>query len=241
MGHSDSTSLRELFLNEESTHWPPPEVRVWGDMSYLAPASAGASVLCAGDELYERLGRLTRLLYEALRELGAHRHRSDSPGDLTAERGTFDGAEDPSAEAAGKVLDAVVRARCLQDEIAQYARRLQARVTSRKGKTDAARTDEARELCAALHEKTQRTNAILAEIHSAQDCHLRARERISKLVHLTQTLQAQMVQLLLDASANASHPQAGSSHTAARATPHGQDDGRADMARLDELLVNLGF
>jgi len=87
MGHSDSTPLRNARPAEDASRAPIPEVRVWGDMSYLepwepdaideraadgpgAPARAASSDP-TGPDLYRHLGTLTQRLHEALRELTA--------------------------------------------------------------------------------------------------------------------------------------------------------------------------
>ena len=37
MGHSDSTSLRDLLATEQTLRAHDQEVRVWGDMSHIEP------------------------------------------------------------------------------------------------------------------------------------------------------------------------------------------------------------
>ncbi|HXY05108.1 MAG TPA: hypothetical protein VEI05_01060 [Burkholderiaceae bacterium] len=85
MGHSDSNPLRNARPAEDASRAPIPEVRVWGDMSYLEPGEPdaidgheaqvhGAPARAAssdptGPDLYRHLGSLTQSLHEALREL----------------------------------------------------------------------------------------------------------------------------------------------------------------------------
>jgi len=272
MGHSDSIPLRDLLSSEEGSRAFDQAVRVWGDMSYIAPrdediahaaapggedaqANAIESPRCAArgqapEELYQRVGYLTRNLHEAIRELGYEDRLTDSRDSLPQARDRLAYIARVTGEAAEKVLNAVDRARALQEEMAQHALRLQARWATfadckgpeRSTDACAALVEETREFLVLLPKRAESTNAILTDIMLAQDFHDLTGQVVCKVVHLAQTLEAQLVQLLVDA--NASEPS-----TKLRAgrfdgpvtSAQARNDVVADQAGVDELLSSLGF
>lgn len=272
MGHSDSKTLRNLLSTEEAMRAPEQEVCVWGDMSYVQPwdedlgapvapgsektqASQLVSARCAPNaqapqDLYQRIGYLTRNLHEAIRELGYLDRLADSRDSLPAARDRLAYIARLTGEAAEKVLNAVDRARSLQDEMSQQALSLQARwatfadYKSEGQVTDAgsALIDETREFLVMLPKRAETTNAILTEIMMAQDFHDLTGQVIFKVVHLAQTLEGQLVRLLVDT--NGGEPRS-------KLRPGGfegpaigaqaRSDVVADQAGVDELLSSLGF
>jgi len=272
MGHSDSTPLRDLLSTGETMQAPDQEVCVWGDMSYLAPweddiahaiapgsekaqATQMGSPICAANtqapqNLYQRIGSLTRNLHEAIRELGYQDRLAQSRDSLPEARDRLAYIARVTGEAAEKVLNAVDRARSLQDEMAQQALSLQARwatladykAEEQGTEPGAALMEETREFLVLLPRQAETTNAILTDIMMAQEFHDLTGQVICKVVRLAQTLEGQLVRLLVDA--NFGEPQK---------KPHpGRFDGPvtgaqaqsevvSDQAGVDELLSSLGF
>ncbi len=272
MGHSDSTRLHDLLSAEETIQAPDREVCVWGDMSYVSPweeetahaiaqgsqdAQAGpletsryATNTPTQQDLYQRIGYLTRNLHEAICELGYHERLADSRDSLPEARDRLAYIARLTGEAAEKVLNAVDRARSLQDETAQQALGLQARWTAlvnykSEDQTTDARADlieQTREFLVMLPKKAEMTNSILTDIMMAQDFHDLTGQVIGKIVHVAQTLEGQLVQLLVDA--NTAEP--GRKLRAGRfdgpvIDAKARSDVVADQAGVDELLSSLGF
>lgn len=272
MGHSDSTPLRDLLSTNEAMRAPEQEVCVWGDLSYnpswdeditptVAPSSEGvpasqnassrrASNTQTPQDLYQRIGYLTRNLHEAIRDLGYQDRLADSRDSLPEARDRLAYIARVTGEAAEKVLNAVDRARSLQDEMTQNALSLQARwATLADYKSEGLTTDagaalveETREFLVVLPKRAETTNAILTDIMMAQDFHDLTGQVICKVVQLAQTLEGQLVRLLVDANGGEPRrkPHAGSFEGPVIGA-HARSDTVADQAGVDELLSSLGF
>jgi len=267
MGHSDSFPLREMLSPTEATHPAVPEVRVWGDMSYIQPwqadwaeqdahATVGASSSAlasanAPEDLYRRIGQLTRSLHDAMRELGHHDQLVDARDHLPEARDRLAYIARLTGEAAEKVLNSVDRARLLHDELARQAQSLQERWTSMAAPAsgedcaaplDAALVNETREFFLALQKQNEVTNAILTDIMMAQDFHDLTGQVIRKVVALAHTLEEQLVKLLLDANRSEPRDRAGGGHGAnALVLADSRGDVVVDQAGVDKLLASLGF
>ncbi|HXW66259.1 MAG TPA: protein phosphatase CheZ [Burkholderiaceae bacterium] len=272
MGHSDSTPLRDLLATNETIRAPEKEVSVWGDMSYIQPwdddttptvtsrsedaqatlvaSSRRAANTQAPQDLYQRIGYLTRNLHEAIRDLGYEDRLADSRDSLPEARDRLAYIARVTGEAAEKVLNAVDRARSLQEEMAQHALSLQARwatLASYKSEglaTDAgaALVEETREFLVMLPKRTETTNAILTDIMMAQDFHDLTGQVICKVVQLAQTLEGQLVRLLVDANGGEPRKKArAGSFEGPVIGAQSRSDVVADQAGVDELLSSLGF
>src|SRR5208283_1052199 len=157
-----------------------------------------------------------------------------------------------TGDAAEKVLNSVDRARSVQDDISERAKNLRTRWTSvavygaggdRATPAGAALVNETCEFLANLGKQAVLTNAILTEIMMAQDFHDLTGQVIRKIVDLAQTLEEQLVKLLIDAT-----PEEQRKKVIDRKKPEGpvvnpesRSDVVADQAGVDELLASLGF
>jgi chemotaxis protein CheZ len=265
MGHSDSTSLRDLLATEQTLRTHDQEVRVWGDMSHIEPwdedsthvAQANdCSVLQvpgmrATEQTYQRIGHLTRTLHDALRELGYHELLADSRDNLPEARDRLAYISRLTGEAAEKVLNAVDQARSLQDEMNKGAAGLHARwapvavYAGGEGNATpagAALVQETLDFFVALQKCAERTNTVLTEIMMAQDFHDLTGQVIRKVVQMAQSLEEQLVKLLLDANVAGSSKKCGEGHLEGpQVTAEGRSDVVVNQAGVDELLASLGF
>lgn len=272
MGHSDSKPLRELLSPEETMRAADQEVRVWGDMTCIQPwdedvtatvgpdsevaqASQAVGRRCATNaqapqDLYQNIGYLTRNLHEAIRGLGYLDRLADSRDSLPEARDRLAYIARVTGEAAEKVLNAVDRARSLQDEVAQHALSLQARwatLANYKGEgraTDAsaALVEETREFLVMLPKRSETTNAILTDIMMAQDFHDLTGQVIRKVVQLAQTLEGQLVRLLVDANGGEpSRKLRAEGFEGPVISAQARSDVVTSQAGVDELLSSLGF
>ena len=206
------------------------------------------------EDVYHRIGLLTRTLHDSLRELGydtqlavAHRNLPDARDRLTY-------IARVTGEAAEKVLNGVDRARVVQDDLAQRADSLRSRwvaVAAFMAKGERATpagehlVDETCAFFTSVAGQAETTNAILTDIMMAQDFHDLTGQVIRKVVALAGTLEDQLVRLLLEASPPESRKKI-------EATVHPQLEGPvvnfearadvvADQAGVDDLLASLGF
>jgi len=205
----------------------------------------------APEDFYHRIGQLTRTLHDAMRELGYHEHLADARDNLPDARDRLAYIERLTGDAAEKVLNSVDRARSLQDEISQRAQALRTRWAAvaaytagggRATPAGAALVEETCEFLATLGSQAELTNAILTEIMMAQDFHDLTGQVIRKVVHLAQTLEEQLVKLLIDANQGEVRRKVEAEGLEGPLV-NGEDrsDVVADQAGVDALLASLGF
>jgi chemotaxis protein CheZ len=217
-------------------------------------ALAGTDGGMPAQEVYLRIGNLTRVLHDALRELGYDK-------DLAATREHLPDARDRLAyiarvtgEAAEKVLNAVDHARSVQSELV-------ARAASLRGRWQAVRTytagtaeheratpagrklvDETCEFFSALDGQADRTQAILTDIMMAQDFHDLTGQVIRKVVALAQNMEEQLVRLLIETTPPDQRKRVETEKLSGPVVnAEGREDVVTDQAQVDDLLASLGF
>ena len=209
----------------------------------------------ADDGMYHRLGHLTRMLHDALRELGYDQELSDVRANLPDARDRLSYIAKMTGDAAEKVLNAVDRARSVQEETADHARRLRMRWDAVEAFTEGgtppgsratpAGAELVQETCAfftALDKQAEATNAILTDIMLAQDFHDLTGQVIRKVVNLAQTLEEQLIKLLVETTPPELRKKPeppGLQGPVVNA--EGRDDVVTDQAGVDDLLASLGF
>ena len=201
-------------------------------------AQSGTAVAPEPEEhVHHRIGQLTCTLHDALRELGYDRELMDSRDNLPDARDRLSYVARVTGEAAEKVLNAVDRARTVQQELAAYA-------TGGKACTPAGKQliDETCEFFSGVGGQADRTNAILTDIMMAQDFHDLTGQVIRKVVSLAQGLEEQLVKLLLEATPPEQRKKVDVAVLEGPiVNPEGRDDVVADQKAVDSLLAELGF
>jgi len=205
----------------------------------------------AEETLRRRIGQLTRTLHDALRELGYERELMDARANLPDARDRLAYIARVTGEAAEKVLNAVDRARTVQHELTEKAGSLRSRwqvVTTYssggRGCTPAGKelVDETCEFFCGVGSQADRTNAILTDIMMAQDFHDLTGQVIRRVVALAQTLEEQLVRLLIETTPAAQRPRIDPQELQGPVvSPHGRDDVVSDQKGVDDLLATLGF
>jgi chemotaxis protein CheZ len=232
---------------------PAIGVTVLGDTSgALAPFDERLPT----DEVYQRIGHLTRTLHNALRELGYDRELMGTREQLPDARDRLAYIARVTGEAAEKVLNAVDRARSVQEELTRQAGDLHRRwhavatYTAAGGgrATPAGKqlVDETCDFFAGVEAQTDRTNAILTDIMMAQDFHDLTGQVIRKVVALAQSMEEQLLRLLIETTPLEQRAKVEPAQTApALDGPVVNADGRTDVvtdqAQVDDLLASLGF
>jgi len=258
MGHSEVSPLQQVLEAEAALVAAASEVRVWGDMACFvlrdAAAGAGSGPADEGrapEDFYHRIGQLTRTLHDAMRELGYHEHLADARDNLPDARDRLAYVARLTGNAAEKVLNSVDRARSLQDEIAQRAQELRTRWAAvatytaageRATPAGVALVEDTCGFLAKLGAQAELTNTILTEIMMAQDFHDLTGQVIRKVVSLAQTLEEQLVRLLVDANQGEARRKVdGQGLEGPIVNREGRSDVVADQAGVDDLLASLGF
>ena len=220
-----------------------------------APAAAGDGGIPTV-EVYQRIGHLTRTLHDALRELGYDKELQGTRDQLPDARNRLTYIARVTGEAAEKVLNAVDRARVVQEEMTVTANDLRRRwqaVAAYASKDAARATPAGRELIertceffAGVDSQTDVTKSILTDIMMAQDFHDLTGQVIRKVVTLAQNMEEQLLKLLIEST-----PAEQRRRIEAAAPPErlegpvvqaaGRDDVVTDQAGVDDLLASLGF
>lgn len=230
---------------------PAKDVSIHG--STAAPQLA-CDERAESDDVYQRIGQLTRTLHNALRELGYDKELLGTREQLPDARDRLAYIARVTGDAAEKVLNAVDRARSLQEELTRQAgdlhRRWQAvaAFAAAPGRATPAGKQLVDETCtffASVEAQADRTNAILTDIMLAQDFHDLTGQVIRKVVALAQDMEDQLVRLLIEATPPEQRTRVEASHAAAPSgpvvNPAGRTDVVTDQAQVDELLASLGF
>jgi chemotaxis protein CheZ len=230
-------------------------VAVIGATDAVVPIADPAAVPMAVDAFHLRVGNLTRVLHDALRELGYDRDLAAAREDLPDARDRLAYIARVTGEAAEKVLNAVDHARRVQDELAQRAADLRSRWQAvgvytagahagRERATPAGRklVDETCDFFASLDAQADRTQAILTDIMMAQDFHDLTGQVIRKVVALAHNMEEQLVRLLIESTPPDQRKRVEHERLAGPVVkPEGRDDVVTDQAQVDDLLASLGF
>jgi len=204
-------------------------------------------------EMFQRLGRITRQLHDALNELGYTPVLKGAVDELPDARSRLQYIARLTGDAAEKVLNRVDEAKAEQDAVRQHSQQLLDTIGAVPGLKWA--MPELLEWTQKIQHSTERTDAHLTEIMLAQDFHDLTGQVIKKVVTLAATIEEQLLQLLLESAAHAqseaaSQP-AGLAAPALAArreplsgpvvNPEGRTDVVTDQSQVDDLLASLGF
>ncbi len=264
----DSDDLQALFDSiAASCHKPEPSVAPAddgvGDSEELqalfdqvsAQAHAhpdSAQELAAGSdendrEVYNRLGQMARQLHDTLHQLGYDRVIEDAARQIPDARQRLIYIVQMTEQAASKVLNATDIAKPLQDELLKSTRSMSRQwdrlfaneLSVEEFKALAAET---REFFSTAPAKITRTNEQLSAIMMAQDFQDLTGQVIRKVVDMAQSLEAQLVRVLIDASPA---PIKADLNAGLMNGPVVCAEGRQDVvtsqSQVDELLESLGF
>ncbi len=218
-----------------------------------AVVASAAAQLSAGNtkpdamELYHRVGGLTRQLHEALRELGHDKNIENAVNALPDARARLGYIAKMTEQAADRALSAVEKGQDgLSRVLAQNAKlltswdKLFARQLS---------LNEFKQLAMDTHAHLRRAgtdvseaNAHFTEIMMAQDFQDLTGQVIQKIGAVSQNLEEQLLQLLVDSTPQDRRAEM---HTEWMNGPAINASGRSDMvsdqAQVDDLLESLGF
>jgi chemotaxis protein CheZ len=179
------------------------------------------------DVLISRIGNLTRLLRDSMRELGLDKEIEKAAEAIPDARDRLNYVANMTEQAAHRALNAIDRAQPLQEDLASRAEALDKRWAewfSEPRELDTARAivEDTRQYLAEVPEKTQATNKELLEIMMAQDFQDLTGQVIKRMMEVIREIENQLVQVLID-----SVPEG-----------HARDDmqRRADNSRSDSLL-----
>lgn len=211
------------------------------------PADANAATVLSPHDVFVRIGILTRNLHDTLRQLGYDKSVEAAVGALPDARARLDYVATLTGKAAERVLDAAERAKSLQDATRAEVQALKDDWTAAlNGKPDLARLRElgrkTHSHLADANERSAQVDNQLTEIMLAQDFHDLTGQVIQRVTRLAQSLEDQLVKLLLDATPPSQRKEVLESTLAGPViNGEGRDDVVTNQGQVDDLLDSLGF
>ena len=231
----DDDELQALFDSVASEYAPDAEVTGPGSGSYN------------GHLVFNRIGVMTRQLHDTLRELGYERSLQEAAHAIPDARQRLSYIAEMTEQAASKVLNATDIAKPLQDRLQAGAESLRSRwdlLYANQLSPDEFRAlaGETREFLGGVVSDTRETNAQLLEIMMAQDFQDLTGQVIKKVVDLAQSLEQQLLQVLLEAMPAERKTEASESlMNGPVINAVGRDDVVSNQEQVDDLLESLGF
>src|SRR5690554_3380433 len=156
-----------------------------------------------GEELVQRIGQLTRMLRENMRELGLDKEIERAAEAIPDARDRLSYVATMTEQAAERALNAIDRAQPLQDAIGRGAEELDKRWA--EWFAEPKELDEARDLVkqtraylADVPDKTQATHKELLDIMMAQDFQDLTGQVIKRMMDVIREIEHQLVQVLID-------------------------------------------
>lgn len=155
------------------------------------------------DDLVQRIGQLTRMLRESMRELGLDKEIERAAEAIPDARDRLSYVATMTEQAAERALNAIDRAQPLQDSMSEQASSLDSRwgewFAEPKELDEAkALVTDTRRYLATVPDKTQATHQELLEIMMAQDFQDLTGQVIKKMMDVIREIEHQLVQVLID-------------------------------------------
>ncbi|APV51409.1 hypothetical protein BWI17_17955 [Betaproteobacteria bacterium GR16-43] len=216
----------------------------------VVPVQAGTQPESESDDMFHRVGSITRQLHDALRELGIDKQVECAVTTLRGDaQSRLQYIAKLTGEAAEKVLTAVEKGQTEMTTLDGSAKALHAqweRVFAKASTPEEFRQTAmaTRDFLAEASQSAGRTNQELLTIMMAQDFHDLTGQVIQRIVKLAETLETNLVQLLIEATpadkrATITQHEGFLNGPAMNTTE--RTDVVANQAQVDDLLASLGF
>ena len=189
----------------------------------------------AAEDLIHRIGKLTRMLRENMRELGLDKEIEKAAEAIPDARDRLHYVATMTEQAADRALNAIDRAQPLQDQLADRASALDKRWAEwfeAPKELDEAKelVKETRTYLGDVPDMTSATNKELMEIMMAQDFQDLTGQVIKKMMDVIQEIEHQLVQVLIENAPGA--------HARETMQRKAEDQWKSDNARRNEELLN---
>lgn len=201
----------------------------------------------SAENVISSIGRMTRGLHDSLRELGFDKLLEKAAESIPDARDRLAYVAAMTEQAAQRALDATDAARPIQEQLEAGATGLSSQWGKLfDGKLGVAEfrdlVQRTRAYLDEVPQHTRRTNEQLREIMMAQDFQDLTGQVIKKITELAQTLEQQLVQLLLDNAPPRKREEAAAGLLNGPAIrPEGRGDVVTSQRQVDDLLESLGF
>ncbi|MBS0308068.1 MAG: protein phosphatase CheZ [Proteobacteria bacterium] len=156
-----------------------------------------------GKPMYERLGGIVRLLHDSLHELGYDRSLSEVASQISDAQGRLEHVASLTEKAANKVLNTIDEGMPLQEELGKTARQMDERWAQLlEGKMSIedfkVLAFDSKQFTSHVANATEAEKSRLLDIMMAQDFQDITGQLIKKIVGITQKVEHELAQLLLD-------------------------------------------
>jgi chemotaxis protein CheZ len=268
-GAGDSDDLQTLFdsvaqaksakpakmtavRNEEAGDSPDLEA-LFDEVAQSSAAASIASEYPPGtpearqEKVFHRVGQMTRLLHDTIRELGYDRMISETAQKLPDARQRLSYISQMTEQAASRVLNATDIAKPIQDRVEQNSTALHARWEKLYAKQLSvedfkALASETRNFFNQTSLDSRVVNAQLMEIMMAQDFQDLTGQVIKKIVDMAATLETELLKVLIEVVPEDKRTP---SNEGLLNGPVINAEGRSDVVtgqeQVDDLLESLGF
>lgn len=200
----------------------------------------------AAEDLIIRIGNVTRMLRDGMRELGLDRAIEEVADAIPDARDRLRYVANMTEQAANRVLNATEAAQPLQEQMASDAKALDERWQQWFDKP--IELDDARELVDATRsflrtvpEHASETQSHLLDIMMAQDFQDLTGQVITKMMGVIGAIERELLQVLLDAVQPERRQEAETLLNGPVVNSDGRDDVVTDQSQVDDLLASLGF
>ncbi|HAA45415.1 MAG: chemotaxis protein CheZ [Halomonas sp. 54_146] len=189
----------------------------------------------AAEDLIHRIGKLTRMLRDNMRELGLDKEIEKAAEAIPDARDRLHYVATMTEQAADRALNAIDRAQPIQDQLADRASALDKRWTEwfdAPKELDEAKAlvIETRTYLGEVPDMASATNKELMEIMMAQDFQDLTGQVIKKMMDVIREIEHQLVQVLIDNVPGA--------HARESMQRKAEDQWKNDNARRNEELLN---
>lgn len=214
------------------------------------------------EELFQRLGQLTRMLRDNMRDLGLQKDVQEATETMPNARERLNYVASMTEQAADRVLNAIDRARPLQQEVSTGAKTLHEQWSQwLENPDDPEQTrvlgEQTQVYLADVQEKTRTIDAEMLEITMAQDFQDLTGQVIKKMMTVVHDVEYQLLDILVDSARNEDNrdqlrqqvsdefgDEQGSELTSLLNGPQTDPDAggiATSQEQVDDLLDDLGF
>lgn len=200
----------------------------------------------ATDNLIMRIGNMTRMLRDSMRELGLDRAIEEAAQAIPDARDRLRYVANMTEKAAHRVLNATEVAQPLQDRISAEAKALDTRWEqwfAQPLELPQCRelVDDTRSFLKSAPQDARDTNAQLMEIMMAQDFQDLTGQVIMKMMDVIGAIESELLQVLIDNVPTEKRQEAQTLLNGPQVNPDGKNDVVTGQDQVDDLLASLGF
>ncbi|MFS8975740.1 protein phosphatase CheZ [Cupriavidus necator] len=203
----------------------------------------------SAEQLILRIGNLTRMLRDNMRELGLDKEIERAAQAIPDARDRLNYIAAMTEQAAERTLNAVELAQPIQSDIEQQAETLDKRWEAwfeQPVELADARSlvVDTRAFLSEVPGQARTTNSHLLDIMMAQDFQDLTGQVIKKMMDMIRALEQELLQVLIDnvpSERRVETPAAATLMNGPQINPEGKADVVSDQSQVDDLLASLGF